>query len=176
VPDVAVDVWRLSSRGIEQAAKLSHASFWDQVDRVIVSSEPKTWLTVVDVVGARRLSVWIDSRFDELRRGGWIDDYAVQVAMVFAEPSRSIYGWEAANATRARMQSGLADLNHRFADETLALVGHGLSLSLPRAEILGHTRVDFDAWQRLDFGSYASITLNPPTMVEDFTLNVDTMR
>jgi broad specificity phosphatase PhoE len=176
LPGVAADAWRLSARGSEQASTLASAPFWDEVERVVVSSEPKTLLTVAEVVRQRNLPVWIDSRFDELRRSGWTENYATQVAAVFAEPSRSIAGWEAVGSVRQRALSGLADLQVRFAGETLALVGHGLCLSILRAEVLGLTNVDFAAWQRLAFASYASIILNPPTLVEDFPISANAER
>lgn len=176
LPSVAADAWRLSARGIEQAALLAKASIWEEIDRVVVSSEPKTLLTVAEIVAQRYLPVWIDSRFDELRRSGWTENYAAQVAAAFAEPSRSIAGWEAVVAVRQRAVSGLADLEQRFGGETLALVGHGLCLSIIRAEILGNPRVDFAAWQRLAFASYASIVLNPPTLLEDFPISANAMR
>lgn len=46
--DVAADAWRLSARGLQQAAALANARFWADVDRVVVSPEPKTWLTILE--------------------------------------------------------------------------------------------------------------------------------
>jgi broad specificity phosphatase PhoE len=176
IAGVAADAWRLSMRGIEQAARLAESPFWQQVNRIVVSAEPKSWLTVAKVAAERNLPVWIDSRFDELRRTGWIDDYAAQVARVFAQPTTQVMGWEAAESVRRRVQAGLADLQVRFAGETLALVGHGLSLSVLRADLLGLAQADFSAWQRLAFGSYALISLTPPTVIEDFRFSDERMR
>jgi broad specificity phosphatase PhoE len=176
IPGVAADAWRLSARGNKEAASLADAPFWGQIDRVVVSSEPKTLLTVGEVVSQRRLPIWIDSRFDELRRRGWTEDYASQVAEVFAEPTKAIGGWEAADAVRARALNGLAGLQRRFQGETLALVGHGLCLSILRAAILGQATVDFSAWQRLSFATYALIELTPPTVLTDFPLNAKPVR
>jgi broad specificity phosphatase PhoE len=89
---------------------------------------------------------------------------------------RSINGWETVESLRERAWRGLADLQRRFAGENLALVGHGICLSVLRAAILGHERVDLNAWQRLSFGSYATISLSPPAVVDDFPLNVDAVR
>lgn len=171
VADVAADAWRLSSRGGEQAASLAGASFWDVVDRVVVSAEPKTFLTVAGVVAERNLPVWIDSRFDELRRAGWIDDYAAQVEKVFTYPMQSVAGWESADAVRTRLQLGLADLQRRFVGETVALVGHGICLSLLRSRLLGLPTVNFLDWQQLSFGSYAYVNLDPPAVLEDFPMS-----
>ena len=175
-PDVAIDRWSLSSRGVEQARKLVGAPFWDEVDRVVVSAEQKTYLTVAEIVRARSMQVWVDGRFDELRRAGWIEDYGVQIAAVFANPTHSIAGWETVESVRQRAMNGLVDLQRRFKGETLALVGHGLCLSVLRAEALQSPRVDYSEWQRLEFGSYASISLNPLTLISDFAMSLDTVR
>ena len=163
-PDVAVDTWRLSQRGIGQAEALANAPFWDEVDRVILSSESKTWLTVAEVVKARNLPVWIDSRFDELRRGGWIVNYADQVAAAFGSPDIAMGEWERVNAVRERALQGLADVRRRFVDETVAVVGHGLCLSILRAEILGHRQIDIAAWRNLDFAAVACVVVTPCTL------------
>jgi broad specificity phosphatase PhoE len=176
IPGVAADAWRLSTRGNEQAAALAAAPFWTHVDRVVVSAEPKTWWTIAEIVEMRQLPVWVDSRFDELRRTEWIEDYAGQVAEVFAHPTRSVAGWEAADAALKRLEKGIADLQHRFARETLALVGHGLTFSLLRAKLLGLSHADHSAWQRLSFGSYAYICLNPQAILEDFAQSADKVR
>ncbi len=174
--DVAVDAWRLSARGVEQAAALANAPFWANIDRVIVSSEPKTWLTIADVVAARHLPVWVDCRLDELRRCGWHVDYAAQVAEVFAHPSQSVAGWEAADSAIRRVLECVADLQSRFAGETIALVGHGICLSLLRAKLMGRSHVTLVEWQRLAFGSYALASLAPPTLLEDFIQDSDSVR
>jgi broad specificity phosphatase PhoE len=175
-PGVVADAWHLSPRGVEQATALAAAPFWDEVDRVVVTSEPKTYLTVAEIVRELNLPVWVDCRFDELRRGGWVEDYSAQVAAAFADPARSIGEWESVDSVRQRALMGLADVQKRFAGETVALVGHGICLSILRAEILGLTHVDFTSWQRLSFGSYASISLNPAGILSDFPLSQSHVR
>jgi broad specificity phosphatase PhoE len=169
--DVALDIWTLSARGIEQAKGLAEASFWPEVDRVVLSSEQKTWLTVQGVVTERKLPVWIDCRFDELRRGGWVEDYASQVAAAFAEPSMSVGGWECVENVQRRVRAGIIDLQRRFDGETLVLVGHGLCLSILRAMILRQVKVDFAAWQHLSFASWACAGGDPLQLLSDFTLS-----
>lgn len=174
--DTAADTWRLSTLGLQQAEALKNAPFWNNVDRVVLSSEAKTWLTVADVVAAYNFPVWIDARFDELRRGGWVEDYAEQVSAVFASPHEAIGVWQTVESVRQRALHAVADLQRRFANETLALVGHGLCLSILRAELLGHQRVDFETWQKLGFATYACFVLNPRRMICDFEFNVHSAR
>jgi broad specificity phosphatase PhoE len=168
MPDVAADVWRLSERGQAQAAALAACAFWGEVDCVVVTSEAKTWLTVADMVQGRKLPVWIDGRLDELRRGGWVEDYASQVSAAFAAPVHSIGGWESIATLQQRAQAAIDDLAQRFRGKTLALVGHGICLSTLRATWLGLDRVDFVAWQRLSFATYATVNLDPLRWERDF--------
>jgi broad specificity phosphatase PhoE len=135
--------WELSETGRAQAAALVRLSFWADVERVVVSSEAKTRLTLGPVLAARPLPITVDPRLDELHRGsGWVEEYAARVTEVFANPNLPIGGWESAADALARFLSGLHALRDAFPQETIALVGHGLTLSLFRAHLLGRDRVD----------------------------------
>ncbi|MBI3959689.1 MAG: histidine phosphatase family protein [Chloroflexi bacterium] len=162
-------VWDLSAAGYQQAEALARLSLWDGVDRVVVSSEPKTRLTVAPVLAAHRLPLTVDPRFDELRRGsGWVGDYAGRVAAVFAEPDRSVGGGETAADALARFVEGIDALRDAFPHETIALVGHGLTFSLYRAHLLGQKQVDFTDWQRLSFCAVAEVEWPEQRLVRDF--------
>ncbi len=162
-------VWDLSATGAEQAAALARLPFWDDVERVVVSSEAKTRLTVAPVLAARRLPMTVDPRFDELRRGsGWVEEYAARVAEVFANPDRSIGGWESARDALARFREGVDALSDVFPHETISLVGHGLTFSLFRAHLLGQERVHFADWQRLSFCALAQVEWPGLKLAQDF--------
>lgn len=161
--------WDLSPAGYEQAAALARLPLWGGVDRVVLSSEPKTRLTVASVLAERRLPMTVDLRYDELGRGsGWVDDYSARVAEVFANPERSIGGWEAANDALTRFREGIHALADAFPHETIALVGHGLTFSLFRAHLLGQAQVNFDDWQRLSFCALAEVEWPGLTLAQDF--------
>jgi len=161
--------WDLSPAGYEQAAGLARLPFWDGVDRIVVSSEAKTRLTVGPVLAERRLPLTVDPRYDELRRGsGWVDDYGAQVAEVFANPAHSIGGWESASAALARFLAGIHALADAFPAETIALVGHGLTFSLFRAYLLGQAQVNFADWQRLSFCALAEVEWPGLKLAQDF--------
>ncbi|MEZ4836621.1 MAG: histidine phosphatase family protein [Caldilineaceae bacterium] len=131
--DVDAATWTLSERGGQQAATLAREQFWANVTRIVLSSEPKTRLTVEPVLAARDLPVTVDARFNELKRpAAWTDDYVAAVAAAFDRPHESVNGWEAAAAAQARFIHGIEDLCQRFPNGTFALVGHGLTFSLYR--------------------------------------------
>lgn len=175
-PDRAAELWELSPRGEQEAAQLAHADFWAEVTRIVVSAEPKTLLTVGPVLARHSLPVSIDCRFDEVRRGGWVENYADRVERFFAQPEQSVGEWECAAAARRRMVAGLMHQVQSHPGATLAVVGHGLGLSLLRAHIARLPVADFDLWRRLGFAAAACITVNPDTIVADFVPSASTMR
>ncbi len=164
----AVTTWSLSAAGTEQAKKLAKLAFWADVQAIILSSEAKTRLTVEPVLAHRHLPVDVDARFDELRRGGWVADYTARVAQAFAHPALPSGDWEAAADALARFRSGITDLCAKYPGQTLALVGHGLTLSLYRAHLLGQERVALADWQQLSFAAVALVDPECSVLVQDF--------
>lgn len=171
-PSRNAEYWHLSPAGEDQAAALAQQPWWDHVDLVVLSSEPKTRLTVAPVMAARNLPQVVDPRFDELKRDGWADDYAALVRQAFAEPDVAVAGWEAAASAQARFVAGMDALTAAHPDATLALVSHGLVLSLYRAHILGLAHVRFADWQQLSFAAVATVEISAATgqcvLAQDF--------
>jgi len=167
-PNLESAQWALSATGKRQAAALAHQPFWSEVKLVALSSERKTWLTVAPLLAQRPLPLQIDARFDELQRPGWTDDYNAQVAQALAQPERAAGSWEPAAAALTRFQAGLCDLCAQYAGQTLALVGHGLTLSLYRAALLGQAQVSVDDWRQLGFAAIAVVDLCAKRLLVDF--------
>ncbi len=160
--------WQLSAQGIEQAHRLAQQPFWVEVTQIVLSSEAKTRLTVASVLGERNLPVWVDDRFDELHRPGWVKEYALHVQQAFAQPEQRAGEWEAADVARQRFLAGLSTVIDKFAESTVALVGHGLTLSLYRAWLLGQPRVAFADWQQLSFAAVALVDPIAGKLLQDF--------
>ncbi len=160
--------WRLSAQGQQQAEELAQQPFWAQVNAIAISSEAKTRLTIAPLLAQRGLPVIEDSRFDELHRGGWIDDYGAQVAQAFSAPNQPAGDWEPAAWALRRVQDGIAALCTAHAGETMALVGHGLTLSLLRSHLLGQQCVNLADWRALGFAAVALVDVGAGRLVSDF--------
>ena len=167
-PSVEVTQWQLSPQGQVQAQALAEQPFWASVDQIILSSEAKTRLTIEPVLMQRALPVSVHPQFDELLRPGWVEAYQAQVARAFAQPDQPAGEWEPASHAQQRMLNGVASLHRCFAGQTLALVGHGLTLSLYRAALLGQSRVLLSEWQRLSFAAVALVELESGRLLQDF--------
>ena len=169
--------WRLSPLGEQQATALAGQPWWGQIDLVAVSSEAKTRLTVAPLLAQRSLPLMTDGNLDELRRGGWVDDYPAQVAQAFVRPDVPAGEWEAATDAYTRFEAGIAAVcaramalpARRMPDgPDVALVSHGLVLSLYRAALLGQHRVDWDAWRGLSFCAVAVVDPLARVLLHDF--------
>ncbi|MEM7534004.1 MAG: histidine phosphatase family protein [Chloroflexota bacterium] len=163
-PDTNAREWGLSEKGIVQAQKLLSHEFWEQVDHIFLSSEEKTFLTVQPVLETYDIPTTIDARFDELRRSGWTDDYLAQVTEVFAHPDKSISGWDSATSALTRFRQGIDAIVNSHSHETVAVVGHGLTMSLYRAYLLGYEQVRVEEWQQLGFGTIAEVEISSSNM------------
>lgn len=169
VPDTDATRWQLNDIGREQAEALARQRFWERVERLLLSSELKTRLTVAPLLDARALPVEEDGRFDELRRTPeWSYDYSARVAEMFRRPREAVAGWEPAAQALGRFRAGIADWRTRYPQETLAIVGHGLTFSLYRAHLLGRRNVDMRDWQALSFAAVACV--EGGTIIDDFAV------
>ena len=158
IPHADAATWQLNDVGRRQAAALARQPFWEGVDRLLLSSEPKTRLTAAPLLQKRALPVEEDERFDELQRTPeWTYDYSARVAELFRRPQESVAGWERAADALTRFLAGIADWICRHPQETLALVGHGLTFSLYRAHLLGLPNVRLRDWQALSFAAVACV-------------------
>ena len=163
-------VWQLSPTGREQAMLLAQQPFWNQVEQIVLSAEAKTRLTILPVLEQRGLPVYEDQRLNELHRVGWVTNeaYVEHVRQLFANPTQSIASWEAADAALQRVLTAVDYLCLHFARKTVALVGHGLTLSLYRAYLLGNAHVDFKDWQQLSFAAVALADPEQHQLLQDF--------
>lgn len=164
-------LWQLSPTGHKQAALLAQQPFWNQVEQIVLSTEAKTRLTIVPVLEQRGLPVYEDARLNELRRVGWVtnEEYKERVRQLFAKPTHSIQDWESAQDALQRVLTAIEHLCVQFAGKRVALVGHGLTLSLYRAHLLGNAHVDFTDWQQLSFASVALVDPEQRQLLQDFT-------
>lgn len=169
VPDTDAAHWQLNELGRVQAAVLARQPFWDEVDRLLLSREPKTRLTVAPLLKGRDLPVAEDDRFNELHRSPeWTDDYTARVADVFRRPGDSVAGWEPAADALTRFRAGIDEWAARHPHDTLALVGHGLTFSLYRAQLLGLPAVPLQDWRQLSFAAVACV--QDGRIVHDFAV------
>lgn len=143
------ELWNLSAAGFLAAGALAGRRFWPEIGRLVTSTEHKAIATAAPAAELWRLPCEANAAFDEVRRGGYVEDYEAQVRAFFAQPERSVSGWERAADAQARAIAGLAALRAASPDANLALVGHGLLWTLLRAHLLGQSQPDPAEWRAI---------------------------
>ncbi len=148
-----VETWPLSELGREQAHKLAELPFWQDVHIICTSVEPKAIQTAQIV--AERHDLPVEPSFDlrELRRpGDRVDDYESIVRQVLENPTRSVNGWEPAGEAHTRIMTAIERLLMLHENEMLAVVSHGLVLTLYLA-YLTEAQPTLDLWHSVPFAS-----------------------
>ena len=148
-----VETWPLSELGRQQAQRLADLPFWQNVHIICASVEPKAFQTA-QIVAARR-DLPVEPVFDlrELRRpGNLVGDYESAVRQALENPTTSVNGWEPAGEAQTRIVTAIERVLMLHEDKTLAVVSHGLALTLYLA-YLTDTQPTSDLWHSLPFAS-----------------------
>jgi broad specificity phosphatase PhoE len=135
-----------------------------------VSWEPKA-LQTAQIIAERR-GLPIEPVFDlrELRRPETlVRDYEGAVRAVLQNPFKSIRGWEPAGEAQTRIVTAVERLLMLHEGETLAIVSHGLALTLYLA-YLTDTAPTLDLWRSLPFASAAEVDFEAHTILNHFII------
>jgi len=165
-----VETWPLSEQGIQQAHKLAELPFWRDVHLICSSWEPKAIQTAQIVVEQHGLP--IEPVFDlrELRRtDAYVPDYPAAVREALENPFKSFQGWEPAGEAQSRIMTAIERLLMLHEGETLAVVSHGLALTLYLAYLAG-TPPSFDTWNTLPFACAIQVDPEERTVLNRFTI------
>jgi broad specificity phosphatase PhoE len=147
------ETWPLSDLGLRQAQTLAEQPFWQEVHIICTSVELKAIQTAQIV--AERHDLPVEPSFDlrELRRpGDPVGDYESVVAQVLENPTRSVNGWEPAGEAQTRIMTAIERLLMLHENKTLAVVSHGLVLTLYLAHLADATPT-LDLWHSISFAS-----------------------
>jgi len=166
------ETWPLSEQGFQQVRKLAELPFWSEVDLICTSLEPKALQTAQIV--AERHSLPIEPAFDlrELRRtGDRVADYEAAVREVLENPTTCFHGWEPAGEAQTRIVTAIERLLMLYEGETLAVVSHGLVLTLYLA-YLTDTAPTLDLWHSLPFASATRVDPEARTVLNHFAIDI----
>jgi broad specificity phosphatase PhoE len=159
--------WDLNAAGEAELAALLDAPFWAQIAAVYASEERKA-IRVAEVAADRYRLPWRSiAGLGEVDRSATTprdrETYEAAVAALFSRPDERILGWESASEAVGRFRRVLDEALADDPGESLAVVAHGLVLSLLLADLRGEPP-SLDRWRALGFGAVAALdcaTLRP---------------
>jgi len=158
--------------GIQQAQRLAELPFWSDVQLICSSIEPKALQTAQ--FAAERHNLPVEPVFDlrELRRSNGltsVEAYQAVVREALENPARSVHGWEPAGEAQTRVMTAIERLLMLHEDKTLAVVSHGLVLTLYLAD-LTDTAPTLDLWKSLPFASAVQVVPETRIILNRFAI------
>ena len=163
-----IERWPLSEEGRREAGVLARQSFWREVESILSSPEPKALGTARPAAHRWGIPLEIVDCLHEVHRPQLVPDYETAIARLFAEPETSIAGMEPATQAAERITRCLKELVASRPEQTLAVVSHGLILTLFLAR-LEHRRPTVAEWRGIPFTGLAVMDTTSWHLVKDWS-------
>jgi broad specificity phosphatase PhoE len=137
------------------------------VDLIFSSPEPKALQTAKPAARRWDIPLKIVNCLHELHRpqASLIPDYEDIIGRVFADPEASIAGLEPASRAAERVTGCLHRLASTHPDRNLAVVSHGLVLTLFLAQLKNRWPTVTE-WRAVPFGGIAVVNTDPWHLIE----------
>lgn len=156
------DQWPLSTEGRHEAEALAREPFWGEVRAIYSSPEIKALSTVEPAARRLGLPPRLIPCLAEVQRppGQRFEDYQEVVRQYLATPKGNLHGWEPNARARGRVGACVYRLldpaQNPEAAGPLAIVGHGLTLTLLLATILNEAP-SFEIWKSMAMPDWARV-------------------
>lgn len=155
----AAERWPLSEKGRREAGILARQDFWRRVDLIFSSPEPKALQTAAPAARRWGIPLKVVDCLYELRRPRLVQDYPKMVERFFANPQENIAGMEPAAQAAERITRCLKELATTHPEQTLAVVSHGMVLTLFLAQ-LENRWPTVTEWQAVPFTGLIVVDTN----------------
>lgn len=166
-PEQPSERWHLSAEGRAGADALAAEADWSTVVRLYSSAEPKAITTAQRIAMRHGLPVSVEPALGEVERP-WADGDYKALAHRFLQ-GEAVEGWEPHEAARARIRTAIDAVLEAHPESDVAVVSHGLALSLLLAEVL---RLDGAAtvqlWDSIRFPDLAILDTEAATLRRRF--------
>ena len=155
--NVPISKWVLSEEGEQQAKHISELPDFQQFDVIIVSGEEKAFQTAAPLakkLGKEIVRIPELSELDRDKKGHLSKDaYEEAAKEALAHPEKAVPGWEPAAEALARFRTKVFEIDERYEGKRILIVGHGYTMNLYFAELMG--QMD-KVYERLHQNSFAS--------------------
>jgi broad specificity phosphatase PhoE len=168
-PAAAAALWPLSAAGRAETARLAAHSRWAEVAGFYASPEEKAIETARLLAEPHGRTVAILPNLREVERGNtFFADYDAAVREFFARSDESVHGWERAVDAGRRVAGCLEQISAVGGDRPVAVVSHGLALTLGLAALVPLDQPLWEFWRQIGFSRVAVLDLVRRRLVQVF--------
>lgn len=154
--NVPISHWVLSDEGEQQAKRLANGSIFKEIDLIFSSTEEKAFQTAMPIADALGKKIIQIEEISELNRdkGGFMEPnkYEQTVKSCLENLTDSLHDWETANHALERFSNKIEELDKKYENKNILVVGHGFTINLYFAKLLGLLN---DVYRRFNKNDYA---------------------
>lgn len=149
--------WTLSNEGINEVLGLVKNRVFRNVNLVYSSEEEKAYHTARIIANSIGKEVVRLSRFNELNRKLFSQNYEHAVKEAFLNINKPRNNWESCLHALERFLEGIELVSQRHENKKILIVSHGIVLTLYFAHLNGDMNNLFSRWKKLGFLSYGVV-------------------
>ena len=163
-------LWKLSPEGRESIHQLSKANVWRDIQKIYTSPETKAIETAQILAAHHRLDVETIEDLREVDRshGGFLPHYEEAAKEFFTKEGENIFGWERAIDAEGRIVRGIERLVRANRESSIAVVSHGLVLTLYVTFITSRRGERLNVWKKIGFPAYMVLNRQTGNVIKDW--------
>jgi broad specificity phosphatase PhoE len=159
--DVPISQWALTDFGKQQAQDVASNDHFKDIDIIITSAEGKAMETaqpLADALGKKIIQVAELSELDR-DKGGFMDADVYEATAKEALTNRdvSVRNWETATHALERFSAAIDEINKQYEGKRILIVGHGYTMNLYFAKLLGELDKVHERMEHNDFCDWGII-------------------
>jgi broad specificity phosphatase PhoE len=170
-PEVPAEQWVLSAAGARAATALCGCLALQSVAVIASSPEPKATATAVAIANGKPIVEMDDLTELDRSAAGWLRtraEYICLVGEILQQPQRSVRGCEPAAHAQQRFVKAVEELHVQFDGVEVAVVSHGIVLSLYMAYIRHLPTSDLTIWKSIGLPDLAIVDPLQRKVLVDF--------
>ncbi len=159
--DVPISKWVLSERGEAQAKQLAQEGVFKDVDLIFSSTEKKAYQTALPIAESLGKEVAKLEEIVELDRdkGNFMEaeEYEKTIEECLKHQSESVNKWETAVHALDRFLDKIDELDRKYDNKKILVVGHGFTINLYFAKLLGVLDKVYERLETNDFADWGIV-------------------
>jgi 2,3-bisphosphoglycerate-dependent phosphoglycerate mutase len=159
-PNLNAALWGLSEKGKKQAEEVVNLPIMSEVDKIYVSKEKKTALTVEPLVKKIKKETISLAFLDEVKRGDKFltkEEFEAEKIKQLKDLDYHAFGGESGKEALKRFKQGIEQASRESAGKTILVVTHGTILSIYFADLLNVYDKLSERWQKTVFCAYGIV-------------------